>query len=86
MVNSTNFVQVLSLNVWPEVAIYLNPIQIQGGLWGFQYYQPHPHKTANYQPILIFSTIPVSPVKFFANTIETYNLENFLCTLYRDRF
>ena len=34
----------------------------------------------------IFSTVPVSPLKFFANTIETDNLENFLCTLYRDRF
>ena len=59
---------------------------LQGGLWGFQYYRPHPHKTANYRPIFIFSAVPVSPVKFFANTIETDNLENFLCTLYRDRF
>ena len=33
-----------------------------------------------------FSTVPVSPVKFFANIIETDNLENFLCTLYRDKF
>ena len=31
-------------------------------------------------------TVPVSLVKFFANTIETDNLENFHCTLYRDRF
>ena len=33
---------------------------------------------------LLFSTFHVSPVKFYANTIETDNLENFLCTLYRD--
>ena len=26
------------------------------------------------------STVPVSPVRFFANTIVTDNLENFLCT------
>ena len=56
----------------------------QGGLWGFQYYRPPPHKTAIYRPIFNFSTVPFSPVKFFANTIETDNLENFLCTLYRD--
>ena len=54
---------------------------MQGGQWGFQYYRPHPHKTANYRPIF-FLTVPVSPVKFFANTIETDNLENFLCTFY----
>ena len=50
----------------------------QAGHWGFQYYRPHPHKTANYRPIFIFSTVPVSPVKIFANTIETGNLEKFL--------
>ena len=39
------------------------------------------------QPIINrFYFDPVSPVKLFANTIETDNLENFLCTLYRDRF
>ena len=32
------------------------------------------------------STVPVSSVKFFANTIDTDNLEFFFCTLYRDRF
>ena len=64
----------------------LFPICLQGSQWGFQYYQPHPHKTASYRPIFIFSTVPVSPVKFFANAIETDNLEDFLCTLYRDRF
>ena len=64
----------------------LFPICLQGSQWGFQYYRPHPHKTANYRPIFIFSTVPVSPVKFFANTIETDNLEDFLCKLYRDRF
>ena len=29
-------------------------IILQGGLWGFQYYWPHPHKMANYQQIFIF--------------------------------
>ena len=57
---------------------------MQAGQWGFQYYRPPPHKTAIYRPIFNFSTVPFSPVKFFANTIETDNLENFLCTLYRD--
>ena len=57
---------------------------LQAGQWGFQYYRPPPHKTAIYRPIFNFSTVPFSPVKFFANTIETDNLENFLCTLYRD--
>ena len=40
------------------------------------------------RPIIdrFFSTVPVSPVKFFAITIEKDNLENFLFTLYRDRF
>ena len=50
---------------------------IQGGLCGFQYYRPPPHKTYNYGPIFILSTVPVSPVKFFANTIETDNLKKF---------
>ena len=29
-------------------------VLVQGGLWSFQYYRPHPHKTANYRPILFF--------------------------------
>ena len=63
-----------------------DPELLQAGQWGFQYYRPPPHKTAIYRPIFNFSTVPFSPVKFFANTIETDNLENFLCTLYRDWF
>ena len=59
---------------------------MQAGQWGLVKYRPHPHRTANYRPIFIFSTVPVSPVKFFAITIEKDNLENFLFTLYRDRF
>ena len=53
-------------------------LTIQAGHWGFIEYRPHPHKTANYRLIFIFSTVPVSPVKIFANTIETGNLEKFL--------
>ena len=60
--------------------------QKQAGQWGLVKYRPHPHRSANYRPIFIFSTVPVSPVKFFAITIEKDNLENFLFTLYRDRF
>ena len=40
---------------------------IQAGHCGLEDYRPHPHKTANYRPIFIFSTVPVSPVKIFAN-------------------
>ena len=67
---------------------FVSPIcdLIQAGQWGLVKYRPHPHRTANYRPIFIFSTVPVSPVKFFAITIEKDNLENFLFTLYRDRF
>ena len=43
-------------------------------------------KKANYRPIFIFLTVPVFPVKFFAITIEMDNLEDCLCTLYRERF
>ena len=78
----------LSGQLW--ILDWLHPdchlVDQQGGQWGFQYYRPHPHKTANYRLIFIFSTVPVSPVKFFASTIEMDNLENFLRTLYRDRF
>ena len=35
---------------------------------------------------LFFLTVLASPVKFFANTIETDNLEHFLFTLYIDQF
>ena len=35
---------------------------------------------------LLFPTVPVSPVELFAYTIETDNLDNFLCTLYRGIF
>ena len=45
-----------------------------------------PFNTYGNQPIFIFSTVPVPPVKFFANIIETDNLENFLYTLYGDRW
>ena len=61
-----------------SLSLSLVRFNMQGGHWGFQYYRPHPHKTANYRPIFIFSTVPVSPVKIFANTIETGNLEKFL--------
>ena len=47
---------------------------LQGGQWGLVKYRPHPHRTAKYQRIFIFSTVLASSIKFFANSIESSNL------------
>lgn len=49
-------------------------VQMQSGQWGLVKYGPHPHRTAKYQRIFIFSTVLASSIKFFANSIESSNL------------
>ena len=49
---------------------FSNAISLQGGQWGFQYYRPHPHKTANYRPIFIFLNCSRLPCKILCYVIQ----------------
>ena len=62
------------------VAWMLRYLRANGDL-GFQHYRLPPHRTATYQPILIFQLFLSFLTKFIAKSIETENLENFLGTV-----